>query len=173
MDISRSIKDFFWLIILLVPYLFLFTLFVILNTLTYLILSFTGYLIFIYEYLFENNMEKDIKAKITLEEILETISARLGHLEDIEADNRALIVKMIKQGNTIVEFLRGSAIEVTEELLPQEEFLSVEKTYSSGKIKDIKELVDEFMTRREELKELEEELQKHKDKITPGEIGEA
>ena len=118
-------------------------------------------------------MEKDIKAKITLEEILETISARLGHLEDIEADNRALIVKMIKQGNTIVEFLRGSAIEVTEELLPQEEFLSVEKTYSSGKIKDIKELVDEFMTRREELKELEEELQKHKDKITPGEIGEA
>ncbi len=119
-------------------------------------------------------MEKDIKTKVSIEEILETISARLAHLEDIEADNRALIVKMIKQGNTIVEFLKGTEIEIQEELYSSENLLpDIKPSYTSGQIKDVKQLLDEFMERKKDLKELEEELQKHKDKITPGEIGEA
>tara|TARA_B100000287_G_scaffold157574_1_gene148687 strand:- start:331 stop:717 length:387 start_codon:yes stop_codon:yes gene_type:complete len=125
-------------------------------------------------YLENNNMEKDIKTKVSIEEILETISARLAHLEDIEADNRALIVKMIKQGNTIVEFLKGTEIEIQEELYSSENLLpDIKPSYTSGQIKDVKQLLDEFMERKKDLKELEEELQKHKDKITPGEIGEA
>ena len=122
----------------------------------------------------ENNMEKDVKVKVSIEEILETISARLAHLEDIEADNRALIVKMIKQGNTIVEFLKGTEIEIQEELYSSENLLpDIKPSYTSGQIKDVKQLLDEFMERKKDLQELEEELQKHKDKITPGEIGEA
>ena len=39
---------------------------------------------------------KDIISEGTLHEILLDIKYRLDHLEDIEADNRALIVKMIK-----------------------------------------------------------------------------
>ena len=38
----------------------------------------------------------------TLHEILLDIKYRLDHLEDIEADNRSLIVKLIKQSNSIV-----------------------------------------------------------------------
>ena len=34
-------------------------------------------------------------------------------------------------------------------------------------------LTDDYMDRHEELKELEDELQKHKDKINPGQIGES
>ena len=61
-------------------------------------------------------MKKDIKStdKIsegTLHEILLDIKYRLDHLEDIEADNRALIVKMIRQGNSIVKFLSQIDIE--------------------------------------------------------------
>ena len=64
----------------------------------------------------ELDMKKNIKStdKIsegTLHEILLDIKYRLDHLEDIEADNRALIVKMIKQGNSIVKFLAQIDVE--------------------------------------------------------------
>ena len=41
----------------------------------------------------------------TLHELLSSINARLGHLEDIEADYRDFIIKLVKQGNQIVKFL--------------------------------------------------------------------
>ena len=67
----------------------------------------------------ELDMKKNIKStdKIsegTLHEILLDIKYRLDHLEDIEADNRALIVKMVKQGNSIVKFLAQIDIETVE-----------------------------------------------------------
>ena len=40
-------------------------------------------------------------------------------------------------------------------------------------MKHIEELIDEFMDKREELKDLEEELNKNKEDIPPGQIGEA
>ena len=43
----------------------------------------------------------------TLHELLTSINARLGHLEDIEADNRDIIIKLVKQGNQIVKFLQN------------------------------------------------------------------
>jgi len=118
-------------------------------------------------------MENNTKEKITLEEVLDSINARLGHLEDIEADTRLLMVKMVKQNNTIVDFLRGTEMEISEEVLRQEHLPKLDKEYGSGKIRAVRELLDEFMERKTELKEFEEELQKHKDKITPGEVGEA
>ena len=47
----------------------------------------------------------------TLHELLTSINARLGHLEDIEADNRDIIIKLVKQGNQIVKFLSNIEIE--------------------------------------------------------------
>ena len=90
-------------------------------------------------------MKKDIKStdKIsegTLHEILLDIKYRLDHLEDIEADNRALMVKMIKQGNSIVRFLAQIDIEPME----TNEFEDVElppinkSTFGSEKITDLK-----------------------------------
>ena len=49
--------------------------------------------------------------RTTLKELIKDIDYRLTHLEDISADNRTLIIKMIKQGNTIVEFLRRFDVE--------------------------------------------------------------
>ena len=42
----------------------------------------------------------------TLHELLLMMDARLKHIEDISADNRAIIVKLVKQSNQIVEFLK-------------------------------------------------------------------
>ena len=42
----------------------------------------------------------------TLHELLVMMDARLKHIEDISADNRAVIVKLVKQSNQIVEYLK-------------------------------------------------------------------
>ncbi len=124
-------------------------------------------------------MKKDIKStdKIsegTLHEILLDIKYRLDHLEDIEADNRSLIVKLIKQSNSIVKFLASIEMEPVDSPFDNMELppLKEEKSINPKRIKHIKELISEFMERRESLKELEDELEKHKDDITPGQVGE-
>ena len=112
--------------------------------------------------------EKDI----TLKELIQDIDFRLTHIEDIEADNRKLMVKLIKQGNSIVEFLKQFDIEDADPLLPGlpgEDITNEEK----GRITDLKELIDEYMDKHKDLKELEKELKKNKVMLTPGQIGEA
>ena len=111
----------------------------------------------------------------TLHELLTSINSRLGHLEDIEADNRDFIIKLIKQGNQIVKFLQNIEIEdVTEEFdditAPT---LSKADEERSERIQHIKELVEDYMSKQKGLKEFEEELKKHKEEITPGTIGES
>ena len=105
----------------------------------------------------------------TLHEILLQIKYTLNHLEDITADDRALLVKLVKQNNKIVEFLR----ELQYEEVVEEEIFDTPTTDPSSKYKHINDLVQEFMDKKESLKELEKELKKHKDKITPGQVGEA
>ena len=111
----------------------------------------------------------------TLHELLSNINARLEHLEDIEADNRDFIIKLVKQGNQIVKFLSNIEIEdVTDdfdELMPPT--LSKADEERSERIQHIKELVEEYMSKQKGLKEFEEELKKYKEEITPGTIGES
>ena len=126
----------------------------------------------------ELDMKKNIKGtdKIsegTLHEILLDIKYRLDHLEDIEADNRALIVKMIKQGNSIVKFLARIDVEAVDREFEDMELPSIGKPIESGRIRSLRELIDEFMDKRKDIKEFEEELKKNKDNITPGIIGES
>ena len=112
--------------------------------------------------------------RTTLKELIQDIDYRLTHLEDISADNRSLMVKMIKQGNQIVEFLRKFDIEEIEQpfdmTFPKQPEVSEER---SERFKSLRELLDEFMDRHKDLRELEKELKKNKDKLTPGQIGEA
>ena len=112
--------------------------------------------------------------RTTLKELIQDIDYRLTHLEDISADNRALIVKMIKQGNTIVEFLKRFDVEEIEQpfdmTFPKQPEVSEKR---SERFTSLKELLDEFMDRHKDLRELEKELKKNKDKLTPGQIGEA
>ena len=128
----------------------------------------------------ELDMKKDIKStdKIsegTLHEILLDIKYRLDHLEDIEADNRALMIKIIKQGNSVVKFLANIDIELPDNTKDYSKLPSIkkDKSISPERMQHLKEVLDEFMDKRKDLKELEEELEKHKDQITPGQIGES
>ena len=108
----------------------------------------------------------------TIKDLIKDIDYRLTHLEDMEYDNRKLMIKLVKQGNTIVEFLKQ--LEITEPpSLEEELFAQREPLVSSEKISNIKSLVEEYMDKFEDLKEFEEELKKHKNEIIPGQVGES
>ena len=108
----------------------------------------------------------------TLHELLLMIDAKLNHLEDISADNRAIIVKLVKQSNQIVNYLKQLEIEVVEDN-GIEEPPPIGTNLPKDKIEELKELFDDFNSRKDELKKFEKELKKHKDKLTPGQVGES
>ena len=109
----------------------------------------------------------------TLHELLLMMDAKLNHVEDISADNRAIIVKLVKQSNQIVEFLKQLELEVQEIEYGIEEPPPFGTNLPKDKIEELKELFDDFKSRKDELKKFEKELQKHKDKLTPGQVGES
>ena len=109
----------------------------------------------------------------TLHELLLMIDAKLNHLEDISADNRAIIVKLVKQNNQIVEFLKQLELEVQEIEYGIEEPPPFGVDLPKDKLLELKELFEDFKSRKNDLKEFEKELKKHKDKLTPGQVGES
>ena len=109
----------------------------------------------------------------TLHELLMMMDAKLNHIEDISADNRAIIVKLVKQSNQIVEFLRQLEVEVNDLDYGIEEPPPFGVNLPKDKIKELKELFEDFKSKKDELKEFEKELKKHKDKLTPGQVGES
>ena len=117
----------------------------------------------------------DIIKEKTLHELLLMMDARLKHIEDISADNRAVVIKLVKQGNSVVKFL--SKIDIEEIVDEFDDIsappLSKSEKLRSNKMQELRELVDDFMERHADLKEFEKELKKHKDKLTPGQVGES
>ena len=103
-------------------------------------------------------------------DIIKLMNIKISHLEDIEADNRELLVKVIKQGNQIVEFLKGCDVQLEDDFddIP---FSGEEKDVNN--YKKLSELFYEFMQKNKDLKEFEKELKKHKDMLTPGQVGDA
>ena len=118
----------------------------------------------------------DKKDKTSIIEIIQDIDYRLTHLEDMEMDNRKLIAKLVKQGNTIVQFLKDFEIEPLD---PSELEVGMslpplpENEERVKKTEGLKALIDDILDRHKDLKEFEDELKKHKDKITPGQVGES
>ena len=112
--------------------------------------------------------------KIRLEKVLEDMSHSLNHIEDIMADDRALLAKLVTQNNTIVDYLKQLEIDVVEEYensMVSE--LSEEEQKRMKKAQELKEVLNDFMDKRKDLQEFEKELKKHKDQLTPGEVGES
>ena len=119
--------------------------------------------------------KNDSKDKVSIIEIIQDIDIRLMHLEDMYMDNRELIVKLVKQGNTIVEFLKDFKIEpVDMEDLEMGMSLPplIENEDKIKRTEGMKELIDDILERQDSLREFEDELKKQKDKITPGQVGE-
>ena len=109
----------------------------------------------------------------TLHELLLMIDAKLNHLEDISADNRAIIIKLVKQGNQVVEFLKKLEVDIDEEYnIETPHSFSDTISINDKKLAEIQKIFDEFNSKKEDLKEFEKELKKHKDKLTPGQLGE-
>jgi DNA-binding transcriptional MerR regulator len=112
--------------------------------------------------------------EIRLEKVLQDMSFSLKHIEDIMADDRQLLVKLVKQNNTIVDYLKQLEIDIVEEyengIVPE---LSEEEQQRIKKAKELKEVLNEFMDKRKDLKEFEKELKKNKDMLTPGQVGDA
>ena len=119
--------------------------------------------------------KNDKKDKVSIIEIIQDIDARLTHIEDMYMDNRELIVKLVKQGNTVVEFLKDFQIEPID--LEMEMGMSLPSLDGNeermGRTAALKDIIDDILERQDSLKEFEEELKKHKNKITPGQVGEA
>jgi len=110
----------------------------------------------------------------TLHELLLMMDARLKHIEDMSADNRAIIIKLVKQNNSIVSYLKQLEIEVVEDYDMEEPLpVGAQTNLPKDKLLEIKDLFENYKTKKEELKEFEDELQKHKDKLTPGQVGES
>ena len=119
----------------------------------------------------------DKKDKISIIEVIQDIDFRLTHLEDMQADNRELIAKLVKQGNTIVKFLKQFEVsevdpnDISAEIglpdLPETTPSNIERT------ERLKKLVDDLIERHKDMDEFEKEIEKHKDKIVPGQVGES
>ena len=113
--------------------------------------------------------------EIRLEKVLQDMSYSLNHIEDIIADDRALLVKLVKQNNTIVDFLKQLQIEEVEgeyeDILQPP--LSEEEEKRITKINNLKAILNEFMDKRKDLIEFEKELKKYKNELMPGVIGES
>ena len=116
-------------------------------------------------------------AKETMKEMLKMIDAKVEHLEDICADDRTFIIKLVKQTNEIVKFLRNLEIDASEQYeieAPQTFGDGIDRDELSEKrMLEVKELLKEFKSKSSALQEFEEELKKHKDQLTPGQVGEA
>ena len=72
----------------------------------------------------------------------------------------------------ICEYLKQLEIEVIEDY-GIEEPPPIGTNLPKEKLIELKELFEDFNSRKNELKEFEKELQKHKDKLTPGQVGES
>ena len=111
---------------------------------------------------------------IKLKKILMDMSFSLNHIEDTMADDRAILVKLVKQNNTIVDYLKQLEVDIVEEYengLVSE--LSEEEQKRMKKAQELKEVLSEFADKSKDLVEFEKELKKNKDKLTPGQVGEA
>ena len=108
-------------------------------------------------------------AKETIKEMLQMMDAKIEHIEDINADNRAIIVKLVKQNNQIIQFLKSLELEIVEEEGKINEFA----IGSDEKIYKVMELIEQFKESNEEFKDFMKEIEKNKEKLTPGQFGES
>ena len=108
-------------------------------------------------------------AKETIKEMLKMIDAKIEHIEDVTADNRAIIVKLVKQNNQIVQFLKSLELEIIDEENKINDFA----ISSDEKIYKIMELIEQFKESNEEFKDFIKEIEKNKEKLTPGQFGES
>jgi len=111
-----------------------------------------------------DNDQKNLKNK------LDMMDAKIMHIEDIMSSYREILLRLVKQGNGITKFLSNDDpfTETKVELIDSDSNdtdIDKKVLYES--------IAQELKERVEKLSELEEELEKYKDQITPGQMGES
>ena len=109
------------------------------------------------------------------------INRRLSNREITDKQGIACLDKMV--GNCFAIFskkdIRNDLTEDKYEKLVDDYENSVlpeltkEEQKKIKKAKELKEVLDDFMAKKKDLKEFEEELKKNKDMLTPGQVGES
>jgi len=105
--------------------------------------------------------------KETMKEMLKMIDAKIEHIEDMTADHRAIIVRLVKQNNEIVQFLKTLELDVIAE---ESKF---EPQPQDKKLIKLMQLVDEFKENNEDFKRFLDEIEENKEDIVPGQFGES
>mgnify|MGYP003661025042 CR=1 FL=1 len=112
-----------------------------------------------------------------LYENLQDIDAKITHLEDTTLDIRDIMIKLVKQGNQIVKFLNTFEVEnITDEYVsksPLSVGFNQKDEKDNDKFQAMKDLVDDYLSKQQDLAEFEKELKKNKDQLTPGIQGES
>lgn len=122
---------------------------------------------------------KDIISDETLHDIIMIMGDRLTHIEDAILDYREILIKLVKQSNQVVSFLKQLEADVDEQygITAPPSFDEFTEDYLSTKDKSIQDgiqdLIYELIERNKDLEELEKELEKNKHNIIPGQIGES
>ena len=114
-------------------------------------------------------MGVNVMTREELYEDIQDINARLTHLEDTSLDTRDILIKLVKQSNQIIQFLKSFEVEdITDEYISRPPL-----NKNDDKFKAMKDLVDEYLSKQKDLAEFEKELKKNKDQLTPGIQGES
>ena len=112
-------------------------------------------------------MGVNVMTREELYEDIQDINARLTHLEDTSLDTRDILIKLVKQGNQIIQFLKSfEADDITDEYISHQP-----PRLDDDKFIAMKDLIDTYLSKQKDLEEFEKELKKHKDKLTPGVVG--
>ena len=116
-------------------------------------------------------MKKDINIKdFTKRELFELLLYMNNKINDIQIDaedTKKLLVQVVKQNNNLVTYLQQLEVDIIEDDSYIPEF-----SLDEEKKRGVYDLMQELSDKKEELKEFEKELKKHKDKLTPGQVGE-
>tara|TARA_B100000902_G_scaffold67584_1_gene73749 strand:+ start:1049 stop:1423 length:375 start_codon:yes stop_codon:yes gene_type:complete len=124
-------------------------------------------------------MKKDIDIKdFSKRELFELLLYMNNKINDIQNDSviqKDLLEKVIQQNNSLVKFLASVEIEnIYEGNESYDTYIPAEsESYEDFNKKTLIEMAESLLERKKDLKDLEEELKKHKDKLTPGQVGEA
>ena len=103
---------------------------------------------------------------------IKNIYEEIDFLFEEVSNSRESIVKLVKQVNKLTSTIRHIQ-DVQEELISEFNYEQPLLDKKSKKEMNVDEVIVEFLNKQKNLKELEKILEKYKDQITPGQVGES
>ena len=105
---------------------------------------------------------------------LRDIDYKVSHIEDAIIDHRQVLIKLVKQGNSLVAFLNDIDVPgVNQRMEIMGGGTHTFKETFKEREEALQKLAESLNEKVKGLKEFEKELEKHRDKINPGQIGES